>query len=253
MKIRFLHLNIQAGRFINRVAEFIKENDIDVANFQEVEGKNLSEFDVDCFEYLKKSLPDHNGEMNINWNLTSGKNAYSSNATFFKKSFTLLEKDIKWLKEYREIENAKTRGYENDPTSCMKLTLSKDNKKFEILNTHLAWSNNANDDPNKLAQGKKLISYIEKVNGPFILSGDFNVDKNSQTVKSLNKLARNLPIENGVVNTLNLKVHWAKDRIPSPGLGVDFIYVANSLKVNSFRVINEDLSDHLGLFTEIII
>lgn len=254
MIIKFLHLNIQAGRFIDRVADFIKENGIDIINLQEVEGKNLSEFNVDCFEYLKNNLPNYNGEMNLNWNLTSDKTAYSANATFFKNSFKLLEKSIEWLKEYREIDDAKTRGFENDPTSCMSLKLTKNDKKIKILNTHLAWSINANDDPNKLAQGKKLIEYVSKINEPFILSGDFNVDKNSQTVKSINKLARNLPVENNVINTLNLRTHWAKDRIPAPGLGVDFIYTEKSLTVDSFRVIDDiDLSDHLGLFAEIII
>ncbi|MEX2007595.1 MAG: endonuclease/exonuclease/phosphatase family protein [Candidatus Levyibacteriota bacterium] len=251
MTIKFLQLNIQHGRFINRIVEFVKENNIDVASFQEVTGGKLSRYNPDCLNYLENKIPNYSNESVTNWKLSTDKNSYFANATFFKKSFELKNKKVAWLKLYEEITDDKTKKTEDYPRTALDITLAKEGQNIKVINTHLAWSISPKDDPNKLRQGKILIDYMQKIKEPFVLSGDFNVDASSKIVKDLDKLAINLTVENGVRNTLNLRTHRAKDVIPKPGLAVDFVYVEKSIQPISFKVIdNLDLSDHLGILAE---
>lgn len=95
-----------------------------------------------------------------------------------------------------------------------------------------------------------LVEYMKNVPRPFILSGDFNLTSDSQTIQQLNNLATNLTLDNHVTNTLNAHTHKAKHLFP-PGLAVDYIYTSKDVVVEKFAVVEEDLSDHLGLIAMI--
>ncbi len=64
----------------------------------------------------------------------------------------------------------------------------------------------------------------------------------------INSLARNLTTENRITNTLNPRTHQIKHLL-SAGLeiAVDYIFISKEIQVKEFAVIEEDLSDHLGL------
>lgn len=244
MLIKFLHLNIEFGNRIDKIIEFVKREDFDILNFQEVTGENVNEHNLDCFNYFKNNL-GYEGEIAVSWRLEDEKNAYFGNATLFKKSFVLKDKKIIWLKEYEEVSS--DLDFQYRPYSALSLKLNKLGKTFQVINTHLLWGPTPDDTDEKLRQGRKLYEYLKKINIPFILSGDFNVDQNSQTVALISTLGRNLTLENNVINTLNPRLHRKKHLFPK-GLAVDYIFTSQNIEVKKFKVIDDvDLSDHLAL------
>lgn len=248
MIIKFLHLNIEFGNRIDKIIEFVKRENFDILNFQEVTGGSINEHNLDCFNYFKNSL-DYEGEIAVSWRLKEEKNAYFGNATLFKKSFVLEDKKIIWLKEYEEVPS--DLDFQYRPYSALSLNLNNQNKTFQVINTHLLWGPTPEDAAEKLKQGQKLFEYLKTINIPFILSGDFNVTSNSQIVSCISTHGRNLTVENNVTNTLNPRLHRGKKLFPK-GLAVDYIFVDPHLQVRDFKVIeNEDLSDHLALAAEI--
>ncbi len=254
MTIRFLQLNILGGRFLNKIIEFVKKEDIDIANFQEVTGGKISEKKgVDCFFEIKRSLDSYNGELVRSWQIENDQSSYFGNATFFKKEFSLNKKEVFWLKEFREIPYYSSDIIIDDtfPRSSLFLRLDCFGKKIWIINTHLARGKTHKDNPIKLSQGKKLFEKVKQISEPFILSGDFNVTPESKIIPPFSTIARNLVIENNITNTLNPKTHYGKKLFPK-GLAVDYIFPSKNMRVKSFRLIDEvDLSDHFGLYAEL--
>lgn len=254
MIIKFFQLNIFMGMFLDRVIRFIKENDIDIVNLQEVSGRRISQTEgADCFEKIKRSLSTYNGELVRSWQIENDQSSYFGNAIFFKKEFSLNKKKILWLKEFREIPYQSSDIIIDDtfPRNAIFLHLDCFGKKIWIINTHLARGQTHKDNSIKLSQGKKLYSKVAQINEPFILSGDFNVTPQSQIISWFNNLGTNLAVENNITNTLNPKTHYGKQLFPK-GLAVDYIFPSKNIKVKSFRLIDEiDLSDHFGLYAKL--
>lgn len=249
MVIKFFQLNILKGKFLDRIIDFVKDNDFDILHFQEVTGSNITYGNEDCFEKIKKAL-DYGGEIALTMNLTGDKKSYFANATFFKKNFSVQKKEIIWLKKYKEIVDYNSRRVQDDPRCALVLEFKIKNRPVKFINTHLAWGPTPADKKFKLIQGKRLACYVNSLNQPFVLSGDFNVVPSSKIVSWLSKRALNLTVKNKIDNTLNLRVHSIKNIIPS-GLAVDYIFMEKSLKVNRFRLVDKpDLSDHFGLAAE---
>lgn len=250
MRIRLLHLNIYLAKFVKNINEYVQKNDFDILNFQEVTGGELSFDNIDSFEFLKKSLPNFQGELGKSWNIFEKPESYFGNAIFFKKDFKLNKKRFIRLNKNYDIKNPKNRIIENDPKTLLSLSLDINGNNIEIINTHLAWGKTPKDEPYKLEQGKILYNYLKNIKSPFVLSGDFNLEKDSQVIKWMETFGRNLVSENNIQNTLNPRTHHAQELFPK-GLAVDYIFTHPSIKVNQFELIDKiDLSDHLGLLVD---
>lgn len=246
MNITLLHLNIAQGKYLDRIISYIKKENFDILNFQEVTGGRFSPLRLDCFGHIISAL-GYRGEIAIGMQVENDVNSYYGNATFFKKPLFLEKKEVLWLKDYQQLASPDKIQWKSVPRNvlCMRFVANK--IRFWSFNTHIAWSNSPTDTAEKLRQGKLLYDKIKTIQSPFILSGDFNVSKTSQIVTSLDSLARNLIKENNIINTLNPRLHRIKHLFPE-GLVVDFVYTEKSIRVRKFQVINENLSDHLGLY-----
>ncbi len=229
-----------------QIIDFVKQEDVDILMFQEVSGGSLSFDNLDCFQILQEKL-DYNGDIAVAWRLASDPLSYFGNATFYKKRFSVVGKDVLWLKKYAEIENLQTYPIEEQPRSALSLLFDFSGKRVWTVNVHLAWGPTGEDQPHKVTQGKIFVDFMKTFREPFIISGDFNVDHSSQIVSWLSDFSRNLIVEHGITNTLNPRVHPAKHLFPK-GLGVDFMFVEKTIVVKEFKALEDkNLSDHIGL------
>ena len=253
MDIKLLQLNLQGGFLIEDVVRFIKEKNLDIINFQEVNGGTLAQGkEKDCFKYLQNNLPGYEGILAKTWGLIEDDSSYFGNAIFFKNNLKLLEQEIVWMKDYAKIKGFFKENPEDIPRNALILKFNLNGKTFYDINTHLAWGQTAEDKEYKIEQAKILYERIEKISEPFVLSGDFNVTPNAQTARMFENLGENLTTKNNVVNTLNLKIHYAKERIAPPGYAVDYIFTGKGMSSGKFEVLEKvDLSDHYGLFSNL--
>lgn len=253
MTIKFLNLNILKGKFLDKIIAFLTQNDFDILNLQEVTGGSFSFNNVDCFRQII-STTQYAGIKSIDFGLAGDTSSYFGNAIFFKKNLNLKNQTLVRYDPYKELRSIyprDSRRWATVPLSALAITLEKENKSFEIVNTHNPWSLSPNDTIRKISAGKKLADFIRILKTKFILSGDFNVDNDSKVIKSLGQLAKNVCLENGINNTLNPRIHHARDLFP-PGVAVDFLFVERSIRVKKFEVLDElDLSDHLGISSEL--
>jgi len=255
MHLSILQLNINSDNFWNQLTTYLTTHDFDILHLQEITGKDTISGNIDskrdCFEALQKLLGEkYNGALTIAERFTSSPSAYLGNATFYKKQFTLIEKNILPINQQAEPFSSTAQSFEKEARSLLYLTLEIEGRTISFLNTHLAWAKTPKEEPHQTEQAAILIDYLKTVPSPFVLSGDFNLDPQQPTVQNINVLARNLTSEYHITNTLNPRTHRAQMLFP-PGVAVDYIYVSRDISVKTFDVVEEDLSDHLGLTAEL--
>lgn len=250
MKIKFLTLNVFKGKCLDEVISFINEEQFDIVQMQEVAGGSVSFPKIDCFAEIQKRT-GLQGELLTSWNQLGDSKSYFGNATFYNPSFRLKERNELRFKPFQEIDyHNNTPPPAEHPKSALFLRFEHESKTFWCVNTHLAWGPTPLDEPYKVKDAKLLASKLTTLDAPFILSGDFNVISETEVIKQLEPLGRNLTREYALSNTLDFAIHRAKHLFP-PGLAVDYIFIHPSIQEAHFSAINtRTLSDHIGLMAE---
>ena len=123
-------------------------------------------------------------------------------------------------------------------------------KVWNIASIHgVARPGEKSDNPKRLEQSNGIIEYMSKIEEAKIIGGDFNLDKNTESVKMFEKNGyRNLIEEYKIEMTRN---HLAWDVWHNVQLWADFLFVSLDVKVKSFEVPKNEVSDHLPLIVEI--
>ena len=256
MTIKVFHLNIYTGKYLDNIISYLNQNDFDIIQIQESATQSFGYAQKDIFREIKKTK-GYEGFYLPTLGLLNQKNKTTGCATFFKPDLNLVSKDFVWLRPYTQIETIEQfltadppDVIENQGRAAISLQFDFGNIKINFVNTHLVWSQKANDTQKKLDAGKQLFDYVRNLKNDFVLTGDFNVDKNSQIIKWFSSISRNLVSKNGITNTLNPRLHRAKHLFPQ-GLAADFAFATSGLVVENFKVVVDDLSDHLGLSFDI--
>jgi endonuclease/exonuclease/phosphatase (EEP) superfamily protein YafD len=114
---------------------------------------------------------------------------------------------------------------------------------IHILNHHGHHiPNHKNGDEETLRQCGQIADYIEKLSNKVLLTGDFNLSPNSESLEKINKVLTNLCIVNNVETTRTIFTH--KNEV------CDYIFVSNDVVVNKFDVLDDLASDHRALIAE---
>jgi endonuclease/exonuclease/phosphatase family metal-dependent hydrolase len=255
MAISILQLNMNADNYWNVFTDFILRSNFDIIQLQEVAGKDLQFGNIDskrdCFIDLQKLLHEnYNGELAIAERFTSGKDAYLGNATFYKKEFLLLGKDIFYTHKNKAVFDVKSKDFENVGRGLLHLILKIGKRKVSFLNMHGAWGGTLFEKSHQTEQFEKIFGYMESVKNSFVFTGDLNVVPNQPGIKKIGTIAQDLITKYKITNTLNPLTHSAKVLFPKGG-AVDYIFVGPELPISKFEVMNEDLSDRLALTAEI--
>ena len=116
-------------------------------------------------------------------------------------------------------------------------------KPTNIITHHGYWvPEHKNGNEQTLLQMKRLSSYMDSLSGPIILTGDFNLAPNSESLNELNNKLRNLSVGYNLATTRNKLTH--KTEV------CDYIFVNNQIKVREFSASDELVSDHKALILE---
>jgi endonuclease/exonuclease/phosphatase family metal-dependent hydrolase len=116
-------------------------------------------------------------------------------------------------------------------------------KQLHILNHHGHHVHqHKNGDAETLRQMNQIAEYIKTLDGPVILSGDFNLAPLSESIEVINKLLRNLSLEN--------KLETTRTFLTGKKEVCDYIFVSDEVKVKSFAALEDLASDHKALVLE---
>lgn len=124
--------------------------------------------------------------------------------------------------------------------------LEIDGKKLRVLTYHGIWSKDKMGTELTLEACTKIKNIALEVSYPSIITGDFNLFPDTKSMKVFDGKFTNL------CNKFDIKTTRPQSNELSSKTRnvVDYILVSEGVKVNDFKVIDSDVSDHLPLILE---
>ncbi len=125
------------------------------------------------------------------------------------------------------------------------LKLENDGKLFAIINFHGLWNGQGKgDSDDRILQSQNIINFLKTIQGEYILCGDFNLLPDTQSLKMFEEFGlRNLIKEYGITST---RTSFYKPEVRY----ADYVFVSPGVKVNDFRVLPDEVSDHNALMLD---
>ena len=228
---------------LNRIADFIKDNDIDVCLFQEV-----------CQEHDKVVLENNIKLGNSAYHIKNrlGYNIYyhpvKIGFEIYDEGLAIVSKLPITGQNYKTISHTtKYKHWQKRDLIWCKIG------SYTFFNVHLGWTDENEVGMNQL---NKIIEEIKRHEERYFIAGDFNYPDGSDEIKHLKKYVYSLADLANVDPLLNPTFHFKLD---SNAIGnnqmIDFIFASTICDVKKFEIIfnkEEDyVSDHNGILVEI--
>jgi endonuclease/exonuclease/phosphatase family metal-dependent hydrolase len=183
---------------------------------------------------------------------------YSGNATFIDKTkFKVVDhKEIIMCSNGEggfNVEKFNSSADMINRRSALLVALEAGTHRLNVINTHMLWDPTPHDTADKIGSAEVLLEAVKKITSELILSGDFNVNPETQTAGMFEAVGVNLTSKYAIVSTIDDTLHTRIAEISADhpqGVACDQVFVSRGIKVHDFGIIPEHLSDHRGLFLE---
>lgn len=239
--MKLITLNLLRGETREPLAEFLKKYsaETDIFLFQEMPGPgptSRSGMPFLASAEIEDILADFNNYSK----------SYSKNSGHLKDVGFFVKKEV-GIKESGEIEIHDSSIF-NETVEHLWRDLNYvifDDGKL-IVNFHGLWDGpDKLDRPRRLEQSRKVKAFLAKHKGPQIIAGDFNLWPGTESLKIL---------ENGMVNLIDkYNIHSTRpSSFNFPNKYSDYVFVSPDIKVNDFKVLSDEVSDHLPLYLDFI-
>jgi hypothetical protein len=254
--MKLLSLNLWAGRVYDKLVPFLKEKapDIDVFCFQEV----LSEAG-DANPQFKKLKKAHSGSSydDVPDLYSKLKSVLTDFDSILGNPLTTTEDGERLAIFYRRGMQINDNGFvlTSKPVKVdfegESFTLSSAiqyimvDKDLCIGNIHGLWQQvGKRDTPERLYQSEKIVEFLSRTSERRVLVGDFNLSPETKSIEMIEDSGMlNLIKRNNVQSTRSSLY----PRL-SKGKFADYAFVSNDINVNEFRVLQDEVSDHLPLY-----
>ena len=115
---------------------------------------------------------------------------------------------------------------------------------YSILNVHGLWSGKGKkDSPERLLQSQRIRHFMDSINTPKILCGDFNLRPDTESMAIIEKGMNNLITSNDIRST-RTRFYTKQEQF------ADYILTSPEIIVNEFTVLKDEVSDHAPLLID---
>ena len=151
------------------------------------------------------------------------------------------------IKDHGIIETFCLEGFKKN---LLWILISVNNKEYLVATTHGIWvKNNKSDTSERLNQSQIIKSFFDRFDSGKILTGDFNLLPNTESIRILEQNMVNLIKKNSLISTrTRLKTYTDLD-MKVAGFA-DYVFVSLDISVLDFKVLPDEVSDHSSLFLE---
>jgi hypothetical protein len=258
--MKLISLNIWGGKIYEELFKFINryKEETDIFTFQEVlkYEKNIitNGYYANIFGDLIKALPDFNFYFAPRCKNVDPKEIISfpvefGQATFIKKGVRIIDQDHIFV--YKNFNITKKRSdFDIDiPSLILNSIIEANGKKVLIINFHgLAEYAPKIDNEHRLRQSQLIIDHINYTGLPAIVAGDFNLRMETLSLKLFEDNKMHNLVKDSKAPTTRSALYEEKWR--KIDKYADYIFTSAGIKIKNFKVLNDEVSDHLPLFLE---
>lgn len=245
MNLQVLQLNLWHGAHVDAAMDYFRRCNADVLLLQEVTSgtsSSISHGVSDCLERIVSGLGYHYSYA-PGWRLTSQGHRYLlGNAIVSRIPFVSTASQF----YYKEIANCNLEELQGDayfPCVLVSARLNLAGVGITVATTHFLWSLHPETTTGQMEAVDSFLPLIEREDN-LILSGDFNLTKESPVYKKLtSKLIDDMPSH--IDNTLDRKLHKLEG---SKSIAVDYMFHKGpDIKLTSIDMSESGVSDHLPI------
>ncbi len=254
--MKLVTLNVWGGKLYEPLISFLEEHskDVDVFCFQDALFGSKPEFTpiqkgrANLFAEMEKVLSDFNSviyrdpvESYFNGEILP-LDIGCGQVIFVRKSLKILESG--GFRSHDESPYHKGGDMVSGRSQWIKI-VGDNNEQFTILNMHGLWQRNSKkaDTPERIHQSEKVSQFLNSLEGKKILCGDFNLAPHGEALRKFEDNMINLVKEYNVTSTRSS--HYPKEE-----KFADYIFVSKDIEVKDFKVLPDEVSDHLPLLVE---
>lgn len=263
-KIRDMKLlNINIGIRIDnskKIADFVREVDADIVAIQEIvrplenEVKKQFRSKEDIERELKGLYPyQFFGPLWIAKSINEGAKIILDFGGHVEQGNEILTKypiieatNEHYYKSYSYALDWSNWKSEDHGRALQIVELDLGGRGLQVLNLHGIWTEDKMGDERTLEECKYVVSAAKRKDIPTIITGDFNLSPETESIQLINKKFRSL-VEEYKIETTRPNF---KDEIDEGRNVVDYIFVSEGVKVRGFRVMDSGVSDHLPMLLE---
>jgi len=240
--MKLITLNIWGGHVRNPLLEFIKsQSDVDIFCLQEVyhnapekissEDRQVS---LNIFSELQNLLPEH-----VAFFRPVVENIYGIGMLVKKNIDILGEGDL----SIHINQNYPGRGPSHS-RNLQWLECHINNTIYSIMNVHGLWNGmGKTDTPARITQSLRIREFMDTINTPKIVCGDFNLRPDTESLKIIERDMNNHVQLNEITSTRT-------SLYPKTERYADYIFTSPEIKVHHFEVLKDEVSDHAPLYID---
>lgn len=246
MKLSILQWNICTKEKPKNVLSQINKLKPDIICLQELTQNFASTGYMDVSSYLSKKLNYHYHFAKANsWPTkkgvkTQGNGIFTRFPIVSKKHYFVKSKDGK-----------KSKGYPNEGRVVALVDVKVNKIKMSIATTHLSYTDSFIETPEKIIEENNFIKIVNGLKNNFVVTGDFNADKNSHIVKEMNKKFQNAGPDYKQNTWSTKKFHYRNFFEDKLNWRLDYVFTSPGIKVLKSNIIKTEFSDHLPILVEI--
>lgn len=256
--MKLLNLNICIKLDNNdKIIDLIKEQNPDICTFQEA----MNGTEESCFEmYQSKNKLVAMQEypfsefaplfiakgVSKNGIITRDFGGKAEQGSLILSKYNIAKHDNQfYYNEYRYEYDATNFREKDWCRSIQNVILDIQDKKIQIINVHGIWNKDKIGDNRTIAQSEFILSQIREDIACIVL-GDFNLLPNTKSIQMINRKMKNL------IDIYNIKSTRPtfNDGLDKGNIVCDYIFVNDKIKVNDFKVLQSNASDHLPLLLD---
>ncbi|MEK7507667.1 MAG: endonuclease/exonuclease/phosphatase family protein [Patescibacteria group bacterium] len=257
--MKLISLNTWGGRIFEPLIKFIRSAsvDTDIFCFQEMftyqEAQTSNNTRLNLFSEIKNILSGHAAFFEPIQDYTdvegvSGVPSTFGQAIFIRNSFAV--EKTGFLFTYRSLNAREGGDIDTMGVGFQYLQFARNKKRFAILSLHgISRPGDKLDTPDRIKQSERIVHFLEGINVPKILCGDFNLMPKTRSIQMIE--------EAGLTNLITaFNIQETRGKL-SPFYGkpdyqkfADYAFVSKDVLVHSFAVPDSGISDHLPMILE---
>ena len=245
--MRILCLNVWGGKQGNVLLDFLRSyaESVDVFCFQEVfagsypkESEPIPGMMDHFLETIIHELPDHQC-------ISTKSRLEGDEILTMAIRNTLTVSDHRTVTVYRNTNRQPQDPPSNDSVNLQAISVEYKSKPLTVAQVHGYWEKDEGEDkPARTEQTDGILRFVDSMSNPIVLCGDFNTNHRTQSIARISKKLHDLVTAAGVSNT-------RASFCPYAGTRADYAFTSPELRITSFKVLTDEVSDHLPLLIDI--